>query len=179
VNTLAIPSQVIALLTFPGVVLHEVVVQLLCRWLRIAMGDVCYIRFGSPAGYVIHEPPADVCQALVLGLGPFFVNSILGAFIAFPAIFPALEFRVSTTGGYVLAWLGVSIATHAFPSADETGELWRAVWSPRGSTLTRLFTTPLVAFMYGGALGHFICLDLLYGIGVVVLAPALLLYTLP
>ena len=120
---LAIPSQVVALVTFPGVVLHEVVEQLFCRWLRVAVGNVCYLRFGTPPGFVIHEPPANVRQALLIGLGPFLVNSLLAALMAFPFVLPALEFRVSATEGYILAWLSVSIAMHSFPNADETGDL--------------------------------------------------------
>lgn len=156
-----------------------VVEQVFCRWLRVAVGEVCYIRFGTPPGFVIHELPANLRQALFIGLGPFFVNSLLAALIAFSFVLPALEFRVSATQGYILAWVSVSIAMHSFPNTDETGDLWRAVWSPRSSTLTRLFATPLVGFMYVGVLGRIICLDLLYGLGVVVLAPALLLYVLP
>jgi len=176
---LAIPSQVVALLTFPGVVLHQVVEQLFCRWRRVAVGDVCYIRFGTPPGFVTHERPVTVRQALLIGLGPFFVNSLLAALMAYPFVLPALEFRVSATQGYILAWLSVSIAMHSFPNADETGDLWRAVRSPRSSTLTRLLATPLVGFMYVGALGRLVFLDLLYGVALLVLAPALLLYVLP
>jgi hypothetical protein len=98
--------------------------------------------------------------------------------MAFPFVLPALEFRVSAPQSYILAWLSASIAAHSFPTADETGNLWRAIWSPRSSTLTRLLATPLVGFMYVGALGRWIGLDLLYGLGVLLLAPALLLYVL-
>lgn len=176
---LAIPSQVVALVTFPGVVLHQVVEQLFCRWRRVAVADVCYLRFGTPPGFVLHEAPANLRQALLIGLGPFFVNSLLAALIAFPFVLPALEFRVSATQGYILAWLSVSIAMHSFPCADETRDLWRAVRGPGSSTLTRLWATPLVGFMYVGALGRWYFLDLLYGLGLLVLAPALLLYVLP
>jgi hypothetical protein len=175
----AIPSQVVALLTFPGVVLRAAVEVLFCRRLRVAVGEVCYFRFGTPPGFVTHERPANVHQALLIGLGPFFVNSLLAALMAFPFVLPALEFRVSSVQGYILAWLSISIAMHAFPNADETEDLWRAVRSPASSPRTRLLATPLVGFMYVGAVGRLIGLDLLYGLGVLVLPPALLLYVLP
>ena len=89
-----------------------------------------------------------------------------------------LEFRVSAPQSYILAWLSVSFAAHSFPNADETGDLWRAVQSPGSSTLTRPLATPLVGFIYVGALGRWIFVDLLYGLGLLVLAPALLLYVL-
>jgi len=99
---LAISSQIIALLTFPGVVAHEVVEQLVCRWSGVAVLDVCYFRFVNPRGYVIHEPALKVRKSLLIGLGPFFVNSLLVALVAFPAVLPALEFRVSIVQSYVL-----------------------------------------------------------------------------
>jgi hypothetical protein len=103
---LAIPNQILVLLTFPGVVAHEVVEQLFCRWLGVAVLDVCYFRFGNPTSYVFHEPSLNVRDSLAVGLGPFFVNSLLGALIAFPAVLPALEFRVSTVQSYTPGVVG-------------------------------------------------------------------------
>lgn len=173
---LAIPSQIIALLTFPGVVVYEVVEQLFCRWSGVAILDVCYFRFGNPAGYVIHEPALDLRRSLVVGLGPFFVNSLLGVLVAFPSVLPALEFRVSTVPSYILAWLGISITMHAFPSADDAITLWHSVWSRKCSLLTRLLATPLVGFMCIMSAGSIIGLDLIYGVAIVAAPPALLLY---
>lgn len=159
-------------------VVHEVVEQLFCRRSEIAVLDVCYFRFGNPAGYVLHEPELNVRQSLSIGLGPFFVNSLLGALVAFPAILPALEFRVSTVQSYVLAWLGFSIAMHAFPSADNATALWHAVWSRRVPLLTRVLTTPVIGFMWIVSAGRLIGLDLLYGVAIVTAPPVLLLYVL-
>jgi hypothetical protein len=176
---LALPYKIVALLTFPGVVVHEVVEQLFCRWRRVAILNVCYFRFDNPAGFVIHEPDIEVHQMLWISLGPLVVNSLLGALIAFPAILPALEFRVATVQSYVLAWLGLSIAMHAFPDSDDARNLWRALRSHQVSTLTRVFVMPIAAAMYVGAVGRLLWLDLFYGIGVISLIPALWLYNLP
>ena len=50
-----IPGWLIALVTFPGVIVHEAAHFLFCRLRRVAVFDVCYLRFGNPAGYVIHS----------------------------------------------------------------------------------------------------------------------------
>jgi hypothetical protein len=175
---LAIPSQIIALLTFPGVVAHEVVEQLFCRWLGVAVLDVCYFHFGNPPGYVTHEPKLPMRQSLLIGLGPFFVNSLLGALVAFPAVLPALEFRVSTVQSYVLAWLGISIAAHALPNRESAVILWRTVWSRQCSPVTRLLATPAAGLVLIASAGRIIGLDLLYGIAMVAAPPVLLLYIL-
>ncbi len=174
--TWALPSQILAVLTFPGVVLHEIVEQFFCRRMRVAIFKVCYFRFASPPGFIVHEPLPRLRQSLWLGLGPFFVSSALGALIAFPAIVAALEFRVYTLTGYVLAWLGISIAMHSFPTVDNALDLWRAVRSHPSSPL---LSTPLAGILYVGAVGRLFGVDLLYGIGVVILAPALLVALLP
>lgn len=175
---LAIPSQIVALLTFPGVVAHEVVEQLFCRWLGVAVLDVCYFRFGNPPGYVTLEPKLPMRQSLWIVLGPFFVNSLLGALVAFPAVLPALEFRVSSVQGYVLAWLGISIAAHALPNRENAAILWHMVRSVPYSIGTRLLATPVAGLLYIASAGRIIGLDLLYGATLVVAPPALLLYIL-
>ena len=175
---LGIPSQLVALLTFPGVILHVMFEQLSCRWRQVAIFDVCYFRFGSPPGYVIHEAPLNIHESLLIGLGPFFASSLLGALLAIPAIIPALQFRVTSPADYILAWMGISIASHSFPDADEARNLWHGLWNCKTSTSTRLFAAPLVGFLCIGALGNLFCVDLLYGIGVVIGIPYLLLATL-
>lgn len=175
---LAIPSQIVALLTFPGVVVHEVMEQLFCRWAGVAVLNVCYFRLGNPAGHVIHEPDLDLRKSLAIGLGPFFVNSLLGMLLAFPVVLPALEFRVSTSQGYILAWLGISIAMHSIPSTENAKNLWHAVWSCQPSLLTRLLASPIIGLMCIVSAGRLIALDLLYGVAIVAAPPALLLYFL-
>jgi len=50
-----IPGPVIAFLTFPGVIVHEAAHLFFCKLFKLQVYDVCFLRFGNPAGYVIHE----------------------------------------------------------------------------------------------------------------------------
>jgi hypothetical protein len=175
---LAIPSQILALLTFPGVVLHEFMEQLFCRWLGVAVLKVVYIRFGNPAGYVTHEPKLDLRRSLWIALGPFFLNSLLGALVALPAALTAWEFRVTSTPSYILAWLGISISMHALPNPEDAASLWRALWTPQTPLMTRLLAAPLVGLARIFSAGRVIGLDLVYGVAIVGALPALLLYAL-
>ena len=81
-----IPGFIIALLTFPGVIVHELAHQFFCRLLKVPVFKVCYIRVGNPSGYVIHEHPHSPWKSLLIGYGPLLVNSIVGTLIAFPAV---------------------------------------------------------------------------------------------
>lgn len=166
-----IPGPIISLLTFPGVIVHELAHQLFCWVCRVAVLDVCYIRFGNPAGYVVHEAPRRGVDTLLIGTGPFLVNTLLGALIALPAVIPAFTFGAGTPLDYALIWLGVSIAMHAFPSIQDAKGMWRVVRDPQAHPLTRAAALPLVALVGLGAIGSVVWLDVIYGFAVVRLLP--------
>ena len=48
-----------------------------CRLFRLAVYDVCFFRFGNPAGYVIHERTDNFRAFFFVSLGPFFLNTRL------------------------------------------------------------------------------------------------------
>ena len=50
-----IPGVLVSAVTFPGVVVHEAAHMLFCRIRGVAVLDVCFFRFGNPAGYVVHD----------------------------------------------------------------------------------------------------------------------------
>jgi hypothetical protein len=166
-----IPGPVIALLTFPGVWVHELAHQLFCRWFRVAMFQVCYFRFGNPAGFVVHEPPRTARQNLLIGIGPFFVNTLVGALIALPAVISTIRFESPSGLDCFLLWLGVSIAMHAFPSTTDAASIWASARSPETPLATRLVAAPIVGLIGLGAVGSIFWLDLFYGVGVVMLLP--------
>ncbi len=169
-----IPGIAITIITFPGVIVHELAHQLFCRWFKVPVFEVCYFRVGNPAGYVIHEKATKTYQQVFISIGPFIINTILGFLIALPA---ALQFRLDSTNplDLLLLYLGVSVAMHAFPSTGDASALWSSVMeNERSSWLTKIVVAPIVGFIYLGALGSFFWLDLLYGIGVAYGLPLLL-----
>ena len=122
-----IPGFLITLVTFPGVIVHELAHQLFCRWYKIPVYEVVYFQAQNPAGYVLHETPANKWQSLMISIGPFFVNTLLGALIALPAAMPVFEFEDANPFHYLLIYLGVSIAMHAFPSTGDAANVWSIV----------------------------------------------------
>jgi hypothetical protein len=173
-----IPGIVITFLTFPGVIVHELAHQLFCRIFKVPVFEVCYFRFGNPAGYVIHEATTKTHQTILISSGPFFLNTILGFLIAFPAVFQ-FAFDSANALDYVLIYLGVSIAMHAFPSTGDASALWNAVMSDENASLwSKIVVTPIVGFIYLGAFGSFFWLDVLYGIGVAYGLPKLVVHWL-
>ena len=170
-----IPGPVISAITFPGVIVHELAHQLFCRLYKVPVFKVVYFQFGNPAGYVLHEAPASKWQSIMISIGPFFLNTILGALIAFPAALSSYNFDHSGFLEYLLMYLGISIAMHAFPSTGDANSIWRALNDKDTNLLVQVVGFPIVGLIYLGAIGSFFWLDLLYGYGVAIELPKLII----
>lgn len=170
-----IPGILISFLTFPGVIVHEIAHQLFCRWFKVPVFEVCYFRLENPCGYVIHEIPSNKLQSIMISIGPFIINSLLGFVIALPAVIPVSMTNNANFLHYVLMYLGISIAMHAFPSRGDADAIWDAVKDDSTSIFTKIIAYPIVGFIYVGAIGSCIWLDLIYGIVVCVFLPEYLI----
>jgi len=155
------------------VVVHEVAHVLMCRLTGVRVIRACYFRFGNPAGYVMHEAPTRAVHGILIGVGPFIVNSFLGGLIAARVTVPEVSLIPASIPDYVLIWLGVSIASRAFPSRQDAKAIWHSLWSGRANLLERLAGIPIVGLIYLGALGSRLHLDIAYGAAVALLAPTM------
>lgn len=173
-----IPGFIIAWVTFPGVIVHEMAHQLFCYLFGIPVYGVSYFRFGNPAGYVIHGPARRPWHSVMAAIGPFFVNTITGALIAFPASVPVLTLHAGTPVDYVLLWLGVSIAMHSFPSRGDAANIWITMKGTGVPLHTKVWAYPVVVLIYIGAVGSMFWLDAIYGVTVASLLPNWLIQTL-
>jgi hypothetical protein len=173
-----IPGILITLLTFPGVIVHELAHQLFCRLYKVPVFKVVYFQAQNPAGYVLHEAPESKWQSIMISIGPFFVNTLLGALIALPAALPFFEFDNPSPVDFVLVYFGVSIAMHAFPSTGDASVIWERLREKDTPLLAKIIGYPVIGLIYLGTLGSFFWLDLLYGIGVAIGLPRLLVMLL-
>lgn len=166
-----IPGLVISLLTFLGVIVHELAHQLYCRWLKVPVFKVVYFQVGNPAGYVVHEKPKSIVHTALISCGPFMINTLLGFFIALPS---AILLRLGGDIGfinYLMLYLGISIAMHAFPSTADGEVLWNAVKEQNKPWFVKALVAPIVGFIYLGALGSMFWLDLAYGFAIAIGLP--------
>lgn len=175
-----IPGVIISVITFPGVMVHELAHQLFCRLFGLAVFEVKYFGVENPAGYVIHEPPKSILQNVVISTGPFLVNTLIGSLIACPAAISLLKFKSSSQGPmilieYVLLWLGVSVAMHAFPSTGDAKSIWEELKRKETPIFYKIIITPIVGIIYLGAAGSMFWLDIIYGIAVAALIPNILI----
>src|SRR5437763_1406984 len=165
-----IPGELIAILTFPGVIVHEAGHLFFCRHFRLAVFDVCFFRVGNPAGYVIHEKTDNFTALFFVSMGPFFANTLLCLVFCSAAFLPVWELQVTDLLAYFFYWLGLSIGMHAFPSSADLNNLWRVapMHAKRGNLLAML-SLPLIGLLHVLNLLRFVWADLGYGIAVGIL----------
>lgn len=173
-----IPGFLITWITFPGVIVHEFAHAIFCRLFGLPLYHVQYFQFstrmGEPAGFVIHGRSKHAWQDLMVSIGPFFVNTIMGAVIAAPASIPILKFGGGDAFDYVLMWLGVSVAMHSFPSTGDAQSILHSIKDKEVPFFVKIIGFPLVGIIYLGALGSIFWLDALYGIAVAGFLPTVL-----
>ena len=170
-----IPGFLISIATFPGVIVHEFAHMLFCKLRGIAVLDVCFFRFGNPAGYVIHEEISDFKTAFLVSVGPFLINSLFCIFICFPAFIPIKVFGLKQPLSYVLLWLGVSIGMNAFPSTQDARNLFRYAKKAVSSfNLLAILSFPIVVAIYIVNILSFFWVDYLYGIAIGLGLPSLI-----
>jgi hypothetical protein len=123
-----IPGFLIALVTFPGVIVHEAAHRLFCDLAGVSVYKVCYFRVGNPSGYVLHGPTKSLRANFLITVGPLIVNTLLCAVISFPLAI-SLPLNVTDVPGVfvLLGWLGISIGMHAFPSPQDAANFSAAV----------------------------------------------------
>lgn len=123
-----IPAEMVALITFPGVILHEVSHRFFCDIFNI---PVCYIDYFSPqktAGQVIHAPIKSGHQALLVSIAPLIINSLACIILTLPAgimFYFGTDFLVEEQSVFwsflygVLRWIGYTIGFNAIPSTQD------------------------------------------------------------
>jgi hypothetical protein len=171
-----IPGFVIALLTFPGVIVHEMAHQIFCRLLGVPVFKVCYFRLAvrGPAGFVLHEHPHSPWKSLFIGVGPLVVNTLVGVLVALPAFISVFTFDHGDVLDGLLLWLGFSIAMHSFPSTGDAAAMWKAVMAPGNPVLPKVIGVPLIGLIWVGAVGSVFWLDAIYGGLVIAFVPTAL-----
>jgi len=167
-----IPGPVIAALTFPGVIVHEAGHLFFCRLFKLQVYDVCFFRFGNPAGYVIHGKTNQFLPLFFVSMGPFFANTLLCMVFCTAAFLPVWELKVSDPLAYFFYWLGLSIGMHAFPSTADLSNMWElAPQRAKQGNVLAIISLPLVGILYLLNFARMFWADLGYGIAVGILGP--------
>lgn len=172
-----IPGWLVALATFPGVIVHEMGHQFFCKLYRLPVYSVCYFRIGNPAGFVIHERAESYRQAFWISVGPLVVSTLLTGIIGFPV---AMMFDMSGPVSplfWVLGWLAVSIGMHAFPSGGDAKNLWgESKQALKKGNIAALIGFPMVIAIRIANVLSIVWFDAIYAVGVMLFIPRLIVH---
>jgi uncharacterized protein YggT (Ycf19 family) len=170
-----IPGYLISWVTFPGVVMHEIAHALFCALTGTTVRRICLFQLSTPSGYVLHEHPSNIWKHMLIGVGPFILNTSIGLCIGILLTMGAtISSTLYTFISFIVYWVAISIAMHSFPSTGDAKEIWKSLWQPETSIYPRIVGIPLVAILFAGALASIFWVDLLYGILIVIEIPHLI-----
>ena len=166
-----IPGWIISILTFPGIIAHELGHMFFCKRFNIKIHKTCYFRLGNPAGYVIHDDPNNFRQSFFIDVGPFIVSNIL-AIVAF--VFASSFITSVENMGFFFVWLGISFAMNSFPSKGDAKVLWAVTKKhSEKNGLLKLIGYPFAIIIYIADLLSFIWFDLIWAIGLYTLVSSM------
>jgi len=154
----------IALLTFPGVILHEWAHKFSCDRTGVPVLKTCYFRLGNPAGYIIHGPVDSYGKAFLIATAPFLVNSVIAVISFLIAVIIPMGIAA-----YILFWLGISLAMHSFPSTQDADMLWGSARTAWKRNPLVLFSFPVIGLIKLGGLVRVVWFDLLWAVALFLL----------
>ena len=170
--------MILSYMTFPGVIVHEFAHAWACRRMGVPVIKVCYLRFGNPVGYVLHERPEHAVQHIVVAVAPFFISTLFALVVSSVASALLASHILIAFHGLIMPaalWLGFSIALHAFPSSGDADALWDNVRRRDVGFCAKLMLVPVVGLIRLTGVGARVWLDALYAVCVVALPPLILL----
>ncbi len=169
-----IPGAVIATITFPGVILHEMAHKFFCDRYNIPVYDVKYFAMSKHAGHVIHAHVTDSRKNAIIALAPLLINSVVCFVLLFPKILPIMMetsfVSVYTFSDIFLIWVGLSCGFNALPSKTDLSNIDKNISWPL-TCIKRL--VQILNFLEFG--GNFIWLALIFIVPLLFLASICLL----
>lgn len=172
-----IPGWLISIITFPGVIVHEIAHRFFCDVAKVPVYDICYFRFGNPAGYVSHGEVNGIKKSFLISIGPLIVNSLLCMLLTMPLVFPMFILGAKTTSPVfgILAWIGFSIGMHAFPSNHDMNNFTHEVKTSKQKGILYLIALPFALIIKIANILSVVWFDLIYAVGISFILPMILL----
>ncbi len=129
-----ISGGLIQLITFPGIIIHEIAHRLFCDLYGVPVFAINYFDIDSSnsvVGHVTYQPTKNSNAEFFINIGPFIINTLLFMILTLPyCIKTGFETNfVVHSNSYVawahniLAWIGLSIGFHAIPSQKDLGNV--------------------------------------------------------
>lgn len=171
-----VPGFVTAIITFPGVILHEIAHKFFCDLYQVPVYKVNYFVVSSKAGSVVHAVLHHSRKNAIIALAPLLINSMICLLFLTPQFlshFMGTSFiSTYTIFDFILIWIGISCGFNALPSKADIAHIdARISWQLR---CIKIFVKILNFF---GVVGNFIWLAILFLIFCLICLPILLIFS--
>jgi hypothetical protein len=167
-----IPGGFFAVITFPGVMMHEISHYIMCKLFKVRVHQLKlfslrteHFSFSSdaPVGWVRHEPPKEYYKTFLISIAPILFNTILAILL----YVLALQFFNNNSLlliYYFFIYLGFCCAVNAFPSNGDGEVLWYSAKEElRNHNYLVLFVYPIILIIYIAHYLSMVWLDWIYG----------------
>lgn len=153
--------SILNVVSFPGVIFHELGHQIFCHLTGVKVFKVRYFRFGNPAGYVEHEEPKKFLQSLLITTGPFIFGTLFSitCFIISKNIF-----ETNKSLGIFLIWLGLATAINCFPSKQDAKNLFHDTNKNIFKNPLSIIGYPFIIIIYAVQFLSIIFMDVIYSV---------------
>ncbi|MDR1982661.1 MAG: metalloprotease family protein [Holosporaceae bacterium] len=160
-----IPKELMSILTFPGIIIHEWAHKLACDLFKIKVLETKY--WSLQGGYVVHEATEDIKVVAAISLAPFVIGSLMAILLGIVCVIMR-NWEILLEYFYVVRIFGITIGMHAFPSNQDTSNFLNFAKHYNKKTLVMIASTLHSVFIILNAL-RFIWIDAFYGAFLVIL----------
>ena len=167
-------GTIIALITFPGVILHEIAHRFFCDITKTPVYEIKYIGISTPPlGYVAREQVYGLWKNTLISLGPFIVNNVTAFFVAMPygiiiglgagSVFAPVHILLLI----FLMWLGFSCAYNSFPSSVDVSNLTEYI-DKNHSIFTQILYFPFRLIFFVQRILSVFWFDAIWALGIII-----------
>jgi hypothetical protein len=173
-----IAGFLIGLITFPGVIIHEIAHRFFCDLTGTPVYEVRYFEpFEDPAGYVIHGEATSLRAAFFISMGPLIVNTLVCMVFCLPYAMASHLGADPTSSATLLGWVGLSAGVHAFPSNQDASSFSEHVQRNNSDWLYYALW-PFRILIFLANLLRIVWFDAIYAVAVASLLPSLFAWIL-
>lgn len=166
------PRVAFDIVALPGLLVYEYVQILMCRMTNTRVLNVFYLRLEEPVGYVVTEKPSCISKSIAILLVPTIVNNVAAILISTTA---TLIYKVSGADGllpllyFLLIYFGVCLAFHSFPNYNDSKAFAADIFKKETPIAVKILCIPIALLFVAKAAINFLVIDLIWGLGVVLL----------
>jgi hypothetical protein len=151
-----IPGWLVSILTFPGIVFHEIAHRFFCDIYNIPVFKIVYLSPFSDehSGCVVHAQTKRFKHVFFISTAPLLFNSLIFMLCTFPfgikvclgsyGIF--WENSLVEIAYFFITWIGLCASIHLFPSEKDMSHLHN-IQTPKNSHFSTIFAILIIKYI--------------------------------